>query len=228
MNQTTKKTQKKAPRVAAPRAASESVATISLSDLGVLETQKKAEMSVTFSTWVRSLLQNWRQGTVACKGRADVTSRSNKKPWKQKGTGRARSGSPRSPLWRGGGVTFGPQARVRTLTLSQQAKKGVLNNILFDFVENGKVVCLDWALEGGHPKTAPAYAALKKAGLHDRKVALFLPNDDILNYASFINIPNVAILFFDQANAFDLVNNTHWIVLKKDLDQFKEMALRWI
>ena len=54
---------------------------------------------------------------LACKERADVISRSNKKPWKQKGTGRARAGSPRSPLWRGGGVTFGPHARVRTLSV---------------------------------------------------------------------------------------------------------------
>ena len=64
---------------------------------------------VAMAIYVRALLQNWRQGTVACKGRSDV-SYSNKKPWKQKGTGRARAGSARSPLWRGGGVIFGPQA----------------------------------------------------------------------------------------------------------------------
>ena len=74
------------------------------------------------AVYVRSLLQNWRQGTVGCKGRSDVAY-SNKKPWKQKGTGRARAGSARSPLWRGGGVIFGPQPRTRVLKAGKQVKK---------------------------------------------------------------------------------------------------------
>src|SRR5690348_15481044 len=77
-----------------------------------LQREDRTLVSVqSFSTWIRSLLQNWRQGTVGVKGRSDV-ARSNKKPWKQKGTGRARAGSARSPLWRGGGVIFGPSPRV--------------------------------------------------------------------------------------------------------------------
>ena len=95
--------------------------TVSLQDLSLDVSQKKEVTPVGFSTWIRSLRQNWRQGTVGCKGRSDV-AHSNKKPWKQKGTGRARAGSPRSPLWRGGGVTFGPQARVRTLAVPAQLK----------------------------------------------------------------------------------------------------------
>lgn len=200
--------------------------TLSLQDLNLDVSQKKMA-TVAFSTWVRSLLQNWRQGTVGCKGRSDV-NKTNKKPWKQKGTGRARAGSARSPLWRGGGVTFGPQPRVRTLTLPTKAKQAALNTVLFNYVEGGKVACLDWALEGGHPKTAQAYTALKNAGLHEQKVTLFLAADDMLSYASFVNIPNVKILFFDQPNAYDLVDSAHWMVLKKDLTQFKEMAAQWI
>src|SRR3990167_8761361 len=84
--------------------------------LGDLEVRSKNVANATFSTWVRVLLQNGRQGTVACKGRSDVAF-SNKKPWKQKGTGRARAGSARSPVWRKGGVIFGPQARVRKLSI---------------------------------------------------------------------------------------------------------------
>ncbi len=87
--------------------------TVTIKDIGV-ERPKQNSM-VDFSTWVRSLVQSWRQGTVACKGRSDV-ARSTKKPWKQKGTGRARAGSARSPIWRGGGVIFGPQKRTRILT----------------------------------------------------------------------------------------------------------------
>ena len=95
---------------------------LSHKDFGT-NTERRVMPLTSFAIWVKALMQNWRQGTVACKGRADVTSRSNKKPWKQKGTGRARAGSPRSPLWRGGGVIFGPQPRVRKLSLNQGTKK---------------------------------------------------------------------------------------------------------
>lgn len=208
------------------KSSSQSAQAVQLSDLGLDVSQKK-QATVAFSLWIRSLLQNWRQGTVACKGRADV-NRTNKKPWKQKGTGRARAGSARSPLWRGGGVTFGPQPRTRTLTLSAQSKKNVLNALLFDYVDQSKISSLDWALNHERPKTAHAFSALKEAGLHNEKLILFLPTDDLLTYASFVNIPNVRILFFDQPNAFDLANSHHWVVLKKDLGHFKEMALKWI
>jgi large subunit ribosomal protein L4 len=199
---------------------------VSMQDLNLNVADKKMS-KVAFAIWIRSLLQNWRQGTVACKGRSDV-ARSNKKPWKQKGTGRARAGSARSPLWRGGGVTFGPQPRVRSLSLSRKAKQSVLNTMLFNYMENGRVASLDWALDGDRPKTSSAFNALKGAGLHQHKVTMFLPTDDLLSYASFINIPTVKILFFDQANAYDLADSDSWLVLKKDLNQFKEMVSQWI
>jgi len=198
---------------------------VSLQDLAI-DTSKRKDMAAGFSVWIRSLLQNWRQGTVACKGRSDV-AHSNKKPWKQKGTGRARAGSARSPLWRGGGVIFGPQPRTRTLTVSRKLKQGVLNSMLFQFVEDGRVRYLDWQA-GENPKTSVAFSALKNAALHDKKVTLFLPTDDAVSYASFANIPNVRILFFDQANAYDLANSDYWVLLRKDVNQFKEMAARWI
>src|SRR5436189_5382445 len=89
--------------------------------------------NLLFSTWARVLTKNWQQGTVACQGRSEV-SRTNKKPWKQKGTGRARAGSARSPLWKGGGVIFGPQARVRTLKISKKARQKVMTTILADYL----------------------------------------------------------------------------------------------
>lgn len=198
---------------------------VSLADLNLDISQKKNAVA-GFSLWVRSLLQNWRQGTVACKGRSDV-AKANRKPWKQKGTGRARAGSARSPLWRGGGVTFGPQPRVRTLTISQKLKQGVLNTLLFNFVEKGNVHALEWVATDT-PKTATAYAVLKQAALDNKKVTLFLAVDDMIAYASFVNLPNVQILFFDQANAYDLAASNCWAFLNKDFDRFKEMASRWI
>ncbi|HEV2601680.1 MAG TPA: 50S ribosomal protein L4 [Candidatus Babeliales bacterium] len=182
---------------------------------------------VGFSLAIRSLLQNWRQGTVACKGRAEV-NRTNRKPWKQKGTGRARAGSARSPLWRGGGVIFGPQERVKTLRITKQTKKRVFGALLSDFANKEKIVCLDWTLEGDVPKTKLAYSLLKSVNFENSNVTLFLSITDFATRASFINIPRVRILFFDQPNAFQLVNTHYWVFLKKDSDQFKEMVSQWV
>jgi large subunit ribosomal protein L4 len=201
---------------------------LSLSDVGLDLSHRKQNDPVAFSVWIRSLLQNWRQGTVGCKDRSEV-NRTNKKPWKQKGTGRARAGSARSPLWRGGGVIFGPQPRVHAVRIARAMKKNVLNAMLFDFFERNKVAALQWELQDdGAPKTSAAYAALKAADLHTKKVAFFLSNKDMLSYAAFANIPGVRILFFDQANAYDLAHSDHLLFLYKDIDQFKEMAARWI
>lgn len=214
------KTQKKS-------SAAHNAQVLTLQDLGMQAEQKRTLSSSAFSLWVRSLLQNWRQGTVACKGRSDV-AKSNKKPWKQKGTGRARAGSARSPLWRGGGVIFGPQARVRTLSVSKKLKQGVMNSLLFNALDKGNVHLLDWELTGNLPKTSQAIEALKNIGLHERNLILLLAPHDRASFSSFANIPNVRILFFDQPNAFDLAHGDVWVVLKKDQDQFKEMASRWI
>jgi len=200
--------------------------TISFKDLGI-EKSDRPVCKKGFATWVRVLMQNWRQGTVACKGRADV-SLSGKKPWKQKGTGRARAGTAKSPIWRGGGVTFGPQKRVKTLKVSRGTKKRVLGDLLFGFLDNKKVTCLNWELKSDIPKTSEAYKILKDADLDSQKLVLFLNSNDLLTQASFANLKKVNILYFDQANAFDLTNGTRWLVLKKDFDAFKEMVLQWI
>jgi len=211
-----------------PKAKSENTvsSTVTFKDLGIEKVERTA-CKAGYATWVRALMQNWRQGTVACKGRSDVAF-STKKPWKQKGTGRARAGSARSPLWRSGGVTFGPQPRVKKLKVSRKTKKRVLGDLLFDFVNNKKIACLNWGIETDKPKTSLAYKALKDAGFNADRLVLFVQPDDILTQASFSNIPNVNIMFFDQANAFDLTNGKRWIFLKKDFDSFKEMVSQWI
>lgn len=196
------------------------------SDLG-LEIAQREIASAGVSIYIRQLLQNWRQGTVACKGRSDV-SFSNKKPWKQKGTGRARAGSARSPLWRGGGVIFGPQPRVRTLKVSRNLRQGIFNTLVCDYLDKGKISVLPWEFNGNAPKTSYAYNLLKQADLTQNKVVLFVSMDDVLVYSSFVNIPNVQVVTFDGMNAFDLMNGKHWIVLQKDLPVFKEMVSKWL
>lgn len=196
-------------------------------DFGLKEKAFEACSPVSFSTCIQVLRQNWRQGTVACKGRSDVAF-SNKKPFKQKGTGRARAGSPRSPIWRKGGVTFGPQERTRVLKVSKQEKLGIFQTLLWDRLANKQIVALDLQHAGERTKTAMAAATLKQAGLAGKKVALFVAPHDYQTQASFANIPEVNLYLFDQPNAYALAQGNFWVYLKKDDELFKRMVGVWM
>lgn len=179
----------------------------------------------TFSCAIRVLRQNWRQGTVGCKTRAEL-SFSNRKPWKQKGTGRARAGSLRSPLWRKGGVIFGPQPRSRGLALNSKQKNLVFNNIIFSKFDDKSVYCLDFDIFDT-PNTKSAKQVLDLIGLTGKKVLLFLQFNDVTLISSFRNIPGIHIISFDQPNAYDMVNMNNLVFLKKNVELFKEMIARW-
>ncbi|MFH1643974.1 MAG: 50S ribosomal protein L4 [bacterium] len=191
-----------------------------------IDVNQREESPKTYSCAIRRLRQNWRQGTVGCKDRSEV-SFSNKKPWKQKGTGRARAGTARSPLWRSGGVTFGPQARVRILDINKKQDKLVLNNIFFSKLNKNELTCIDFALKSDKPSTKEVRDFLRNANLYNKKIILFLPFNDELNFASFRNLANVDVLSFDQPNAFDLSSGRHWVFLKRDIDLFKNMVAKW-
>lgn len=199
---------------------------VTFDDLGVAP-RVKGDVGTSFAQAVRVLRQNWRQGTVAVKDRSQV-SRTNRKPFKQKGTGRARAGTARSPLWRGGGVTFGPNARVKSLRTTKGQRRAVQHGLLTEFMQKNAVISLDWQVAGDVPRTKPAYEILKKIGLVDRKVNLFVSPNDQLAFASFANLQNVRVLFFDQPNAADLALADCWIFFEKDRQLFSEMVLRWI
>ncbi len=201
--------------------------TLSMTDLGLSDAQRKVVAPEIFAIEIRKLLLNWRQGTVASKGRAQVSG-SNKKPWKQKGTGRARCGDAKSPLWRGGGVIFGPQKRTRTLKTTKKMRHSVAGMLVWNALDKGTIVSFDWMLENDVPKTKVAFQALCDAGLQDTHVNLFLAPYDLVTAASFANIPSVRIVFFDAANSYDLADSSHWIVLKKDIENFKQMVAQWI
>ncbi len=176
-----------------------------------------------YATWIRALLQNWRQGTVGCKTRAEV-SFSRKKPWKQKGTGRARVGSARSPLWRSGGIIFGPQPRTRVLKIPQNVRQGILQDLFWNLAYTGHIFVVDF--ESDAPKTARAVQALKQAGLTKNTTVLLAPHD-VVAQASFANISHVQVLFFDQLNAYNVACSTDVAVLRKDIEQFKNMVAQW-
>jgi len=219
--ETKKKTRSKA---STPGVVARSSSALTPSQLGL--TEKVLVNPKAYALWIRALLQNWRQGTVSVKTRAQV-AKSRKKPWKQKGTGRARVGSARSPLWRGGGIIFGPQARTRTLKVPRQLRGNILSGMLYHMAEAGRVHALDFALPAQKPSTAAAGRLLREVGM-TRRVTVLVRADDLLVQASFVNIPFVQVLLFDQLNAFDLSNSEQVVVLKNDVEQFKEMVTQWI
>lgn len=199
---------------------------LSQKDFSITVPTSRGKALQDFAVWVRVLRQNWRQGTVGCKGRSDV-ARTTKKPWKQKGTGRARAGSPRSPLWRGGGVTFGPQARVGGMKITQGQKRGVMAMLCANYLGAGKVVMVDRKHIGSTPKTSRAKDLLQKSGLTGKKITLLIQPKDSLAFLSFRNIPGVSVIAFDQPNAFHLVNSEYWMVLNDNIEQFKTMVAQW-
>jgi len=202
-------------------------AVVAASELGIDQGAASVSCPVNFAICVRAHLQNWRQGTVGCKDRSEVAY-ANRKQWKQKGTGRARAGSKRNPVWVGGGVTFGPQPRTRSLTATREMKRQALSSLLYSKVEQGKIIAVDFALSADKPSTKQAHEALMHMQLQHKKTTLFVMPQDRLVYASFANIPSVKILLFDQPNVYDLANGDCWLFLKKDEDRFKEMVSAWI
>ena len=192
-------------------------------DLTGFESKKVSPRA--FAVGIRVLFQNWRQGTVASKTRGQVAF-SNKKPWKQKGTGRARVSSIRSPLWRKGGIIFGPQPRTRTLSVNAGQKRLVLNNLFQNMITRDGVFCLD--MDGlSKPSTKTAQKLLNAAEIANRKILMFLSFGDEITFSSFLNIPNVKIIFYDQPNSYDLASANAWVILKRDVALFKEMVLKW-
>ena len=200
---------------------------LSLQDFDLTPETVKRVAPEGFSIVVRKFLQNWRQGTVACKNRKLVKG-SNKKPWQQKGTGRARSGDNKSPLWRGGGVIFGPQPRVRQLHIPRAMRQNMLGALIGNALETGSFYVSNWTLQGEAPSTKQAHTLLVQSGIANKRVNILLPQYDFITAASFANIPSVRILFFDSINAYDLADASAWLIFEKDRTQFKEMVTQWI
>jgi large subunit ribosomal protein L4 len=165
---------------------------------------------------VRTQLSSARAGTAHTKGRGEVSG-GGKKPWKQKGTGRARAGSSRSPLWKGGGVTFGPtNQRNWTLKMNKSAFRKAIATILTDKLNENRVVVID-KIENVS-KTKDLAAQLKalsgKSGLDGKKHVLVLAKHDSMIERAAQNLANVKVLVATQLNAVDLL--AHDVILTKD------------
>jgi len=197
---------------------------ITAQELGVDQSMQRS-YAQEFAHYVRALRQNWRQGTAYTKDRSEV-DRTTQKPWRQKGTGRARAGTPRSPIWKGGGIIFGPHGRNRTLHVNKATRRNAMLALLQEKLQNGTIVALDADIS--QPKTAHAARALQQAGLDNTSITLLSHIDDDAVHAAFANIPTVRLVFFDQPNAYELACSQYWVLLKKDVDKLKQMVSSWI
>jgi len=154
-----------------------------------------------------------RLGTAAVKQNKRELSGSGKKPWRQKGTGRARSGNTRSPIWRGGLTVFGPSPKDYSFKLTKKCKKIALRSVLTERCRNGQVIVVDQiSLE--NPKTKDAVALMKGMELPSKTLFLIDADNENLGFA-VRNIPGADVLKVDGLNVYDLLTHEK-IVLTKD------------
>jgi large subunit ribosomal protein L4 len=144
-----------------------------------------------------------RAGTHSTKTRGEVRG-GGAKPWRQKGTGRARHGSSREPQWKGGGIVFGPKPRDHSQSVPKKMKAAALRSALSVRAQDGKVFVVD-GFSSEMPKTKEAIAALKAWGI-DGKVLLVLTPEDRLTAYAFRNLPQVHVIAEHQLNVYDVIN----------------------
>ena len=161
---------------------------------------------------------NQRQGTAATKTRGEVRG-GGRKPWRQKGTGRARAGSTRSPLWKGGGTTFGPQPRDYSYSMPRKAKKSAMKSALSMKLAEEHLLVVD-GLELKEPKTKAATAIIQNLKLDS---ALFVDNRENKNlFLSTRNIPKVKTVDTTQINVYDVLNHKWLVLTKRAFDSLTE------
>lgn len=169
---------------------------------------------------VTAEMANKRQGSASTKTRAMVAG-GGTKPWRQKGTGRARAGSIRSPLWKGGGVTFGPQPRDFYTRIPKKMRKGALKSALSAKFKNSEIIIID-NLEFKEPKTKKAEEILDSLKIYD-KTTVVIPEKNDLLFKSFRNIPGVEIMTIDNLTVYDILNNKKLIITNDAISKLTEV-----
>jgi large subunit ribosomal protein L4 len=165
---------------------------------------------------------NARQGTASTKTRSEVRG-GGRKPWRQKGTGRARAGSIRSPLWRGGGVIFGPKPRDFNLKLNRKERRLALRTVLVSRADD-LIVVEEFSNELSRPKTKELIAALARWGVEPDNKALLILSDIAENiYLSARNVENLKLIPADQLNVYDLLHADKIVVTASALEKIQEV-----
>lgn len=159
-----------------------------------------------------------RQGTHATKTRGQVSG-GGKKPWRQKGTGRARQGSTRAPQWVGGGTVHGPQPRSYAQRTPKKMVAAALRGALSDLAREDRIVAVSSLVDSDRPSTKTARAALEALG-DLRKTLVVLDRSDEISWLSVRNLPEVHVLAADQLNTYDVVNARTVVFTRAALDSF--------
>lgn len=157
---------------------------------------------------------NLRQGNASTKTRSDVSG-GGKKPWKQKGTGRARAGTIRSPLWRGGGIVFGPHPRDYSYSLPKAVKRLALVSSLNSKLNDKELIVVD-DLKISGPKTKEMAAALKNLKAQTRPLLVLDEKNEAISRASR-NIPRLILRDYRTLNAYDIVRQHKLVLTQKAL-----------
>ena len=161
---------------------------------------------------------NQRRGTASTKTRAEVRG-GGRKPWRQKGTGRARAGSTRSPIWRKGGTVFGPKPRDYSYKMPRKARRNALKSALAMKFAEKQIMVLD-SLKFKEPKTKEGAEFLKKLNLNS---ALVIDNKENKNlFLSLRNIPKVKAVDYNQVNIYDVLNHTSLVFTQEAFESLME------
>ena len=172
-----------------------------------------------FHQVVRMQLAKRRRGTASTKTRGEVSG-GGRKPWRQKGTGRARAGSSRSPLWRGGGVTLGPKPRDYAYKLPKKVRRAALCSVLSMKTQEGLLKVID-RLDLPAPKTRHMVGFLSDLGIE--KAAVILLADDTPNVQlAARNLPEVQVLRVEAVNVYDLLAYEYLICTREALVKLQE------
>jgi large subunit ribosomal protein L4 len=190
---------------------------------------KDVELSGVFTSEVRTHLlhsavvnhlANKRAGTASTKNKA-LVSGGGKKPWKQKGTGRARAGSNRSPLWRHGGTCFGPMPRDYSYSLPKKAKRAALVDAIASKVAENKLIVIN-NLNLAEPKTKLMSALLENLGVQENALVLIKDENKNLTLAAR-NIPTVKVLRMGNINVYDVLKYRYLLTTQDALTVMQEV-----
>lgn len=166
---------------------------------------------IVLGQYIRAYLSNQRQGTSSSKTRGEVSG-GGKKPWKQKGTGRARAGSTRGPIWRHGGISHGPKPKSWYLDIPKKMKRLALFSALSSKYSENKIKVLD-SLSLKQPKTKEIVQMISSLDLNDKLLIVF----DVINennFKSARNIFGVKTALVDNLNAFEVMKSKNILFLK--------------
>nr|YP_009294001.1 ribosomal protein L4 [Ahnfeltia plicata]AOM65689.1 ribosomal protein L4 [Ahnfeltia plicata]UAT97188.1 ribosomal protein L4 [Ahnfeltia plicata]UAT97393.1 ribosomal protein L4 [Ahnfeltia plicata] len=178
-------------------------------------------MYVVHRALIKQLSQK-RQGNASCKTRSEVRG-GGRKPWKQKGTGRARVGSTRSPLWRGGGVIFGPKPRIYTKKINKKEKQLALRTLFYNKLRN-TILVSDFHSKIEKPKTQLIIESLKIFRINSLAKVLIIVQEKNANlYLSTRNLKNVEIIAASQINILSLLKADKLIITLDALNKIQEV-----